>query len=402
TIHSNSGTGILILGGSSTGNAVLGNSIYNNAGLGIDLNNSGVTPNDLGDADSGSNNQQNFPVLTSASSTTTSTTITGTLNSTANSIFRVEFFANVTADPTGFGEGQTYLGFTNVTTDGSGNASFSVTLPQATPAGRTVTATATSTSSLPGPQDWWAAEGNANDSTGFRHGALQNGVTFAPGAVGQTFNLDGIDDHIDLGSIGPQTDGSPFSISAWINLDSAEVAAGSYGVIFSNGTTAAGANNNPFNSYFRVNGEGAAASLTFGLGYTQLYDARKTTSAIIPAATWTHVVATYDGSRTRNGLKLYVNGVQVATTDGGGGFGSAMYEWSDWHIGVTKARDGSFTNPLKGQIDEVGFYTRPITATEVSAIYRDPANAPAYRLLIPGDTSEFSGNRVVTAANQPP
>src|SRR5438105_11848174 len=53
------------------------------------------------------------------------TTINGTLNSTANTTFRLEFFANDTIDPTGYGEGQTFAGFTNVTTNGSGNVSFS-------------------------------------------------------------------------------------------------------------------------------------------------------------------------------------------------------------------------------------------------------------------------------------
>ena len=53
-----------------------------------------------------------------------STTITGTLNSTGNTTFALEFFANVAADSTGYGEGQTYLGTVDVTTDTSGNGSF--------------------------------------------------------------------------------------------------------------------------------------------------------------------------------------------------------------------------------------------------------------------------------------
>ena len=107
----------------STGNAILGNSIFANTGLGIDLTNNGVTANDAGDGDTGANNLQNFPVLTSAEMvSSTQVTIVGTINSTANSQFRIEFFSNTAQDGTGHGEGQTYLGFVNVTTDGSGNA----------------------------------------------------------------------------------------------------------------------------------------------------------------------------------------------------------------------------------------------------------------------------------------
>jgi hypothetical protein len=131
------------LAGTSTGNAVLRNAIYSNVGLGIDLGPNGVTPNDPGDADTGPNNLQNFPVLTAATRTAT-LAVTGTLNSTAATAFRVEFFANDALDPSGHGEGQRYLGFVSVTTDGSGNAAIAAALPvTGVSVGNFITATAT-------------------------------------------------------------------------------------------------------------------------------------------------------------------------------------------------------------------------------------------------------------------
>jgi CSLREA domain-containing protein len=125
-------------------NSIRANSIFSNGGLGFDLGNDGVTPNDPGDGDTGSNNLQNFPVITSASSSAGSTTIQGTFNSTPGTNgFRLEFFAADTADPSGFGEGQTFLGSTVVNTDGSGNATFTLTVPVAVLDGQFVTATAT-------------------------------------------------------------------------------------------------------------------------------------------------------------------------------------------------------------------------------------------------------------------
>ena len=120
---------------------ILGNSIHDNLQLGIDLNDDGVTLNDAGDGDTGPNNLQNFPVLTSAISDGASTTVIGSLNSTASTIFRIEFFASAACDATFFGEGQTFLGATTATTDGSGNAVLNATLP--TGATGVVTATAT-------------------------------------------------------------------------------------------------------------------------------------------------------------------------------------------------------------------------------------------------------------------
>src|SRR4028118_718722 len=116
-IANNKGSGIEIKA-SSGSYTIQGNNIYNNKRLGIDLiGNTGVTSNDVGDADTGSNNLQNYPVLTSVSGNT----VSGILNSTPNASFRVEFFANSSA---GAGQGEAFLGFQNVTTDSGGNANI--------------------------------------------------------------------------------------------------------------------------------------------------------------------------------------------------------------------------------------------------------------------------------------
>ena len=129
---------------SGTRNAILGNSIFANGGLGFDLGNDGVTPNDPADADTGPNNRQNYPVLSSVQTNGVQTTIQGTLDSIPGATFTIQFFGNNAADPSGFGEGQFFLGNVDVTPDASGN--FSVILPIALSANQTVTATATDNS----------------------------------------------------------------------------------------------------------------------------------------------------------------------------------------------------------------------------------------------------------------
>ncbi|MDQ6809164.1 MAG: hypothetical protein M3Z64_07045, partial [Verrucomicrobiota bacterium] len=94
------------------------------------------------DPDDGGNHLQNFPFLKSVTNSTGSVNITGTLNSTANTTYRLEFFSNDAVDPSGYGEGQFFLGSATVTTDGACNGSFNVNLPTVKPALR-VTATAT-------------------------------------------------------------------------------------------------------------------------------------------------------------------------------------------------------------------------------------------------------------------
>jgi hypothetical protein len=137
TIAFNGGNGVNVTAG--TGNRISSNVITSNGLLGINLSLAGVTPNDAGDADFGANNIQNFPVLTSAVDNGTTVTVQGTLNSLANTTFRIEIFGGG-ADPSGFGEGATSLGFVNVTTDGTGNATFTTTVPDS--GATVVTATA--------------------------------------------------------------------------------------------------------------------------------------------------------------------------------------------------------------------------------------------------------------------
>jgi titin len=138
------GTDGIILGDDCYGNNLRGNAIFANGDLGIDLYpGNSVTPNDLGDGDGGANNLQNYPVLSSVTSNGGQTAIQGTLNSSGNTTYNLDFYANSSCDPSGYGEGELYLGSDTVTTDGSGNASFTATLPGSVPAGTCVTATAT-------------------------------------------------------------------------------------------------------------------------------------------------------------------------------------------------------------------------------------------------------------------
>jgi uncharacterized protein (TIGR02145 family) len=147
-ISGNKGAGISVLSSGATGNLITSNSIYSNGKLGINLvggveDANGVTTNDTGDGDSGPNNLQNYPVLSSVISSTGSVTISGTLNSRASIAYNLQFFASKLADGSGYGEGQNYLGSNTVTTDGSGNASFNVKFSITSSSGTVITATAT-------------------------------------------------------------------------------------------------------------------------------------------------------------------------------------------------------------------------------------------------------------------
>jgi hypothetical protein len=130
TIAFNGGSGVRV--DQATGNAIRGNALFANTLLGIELTNGG-------------NNHQPAPTLSAAvvSAADRTLTIQGTLTSTPNTTFALDFFDNFQLDPSGFGEGETFLGSAEVTTDADGHASFSVTLPVRMNAFSFLTATAT-------------------------------------------------------------------------------------------------------------------------------------------------------------------------------------------------------------------------------------------------------------------
>ena len=107
TITHNAGPGVTVFG-TAIGNRIVANSIDANDGIGIDLGLDGVTPNDEGDADSGPNTLQNFPIITDVSSVGGTTTVTGTVAGITGP-FDFDLYRNDACDGSGHGEGATHL-----------------------------------------------------------------------------------------------------------------------------------------------------------------------------------------------------------------------------------------------------------------------------------------------------
>src|SRR5262249_61835670 len=128
------------------GRAVPRNAIFGHTtGLGIELLNNG-------------NRNQGPPAVLWATSDGTSTTIQGAMSGRPFAGYTVEFFADTVANPSGFGEGERFLGSARVTTDATGNASFLLTFATGVPPGQFISATATdpedNTSGFARSLDW--------------------------------------------------------------------------------------------------------------------------------------------------------------------------------------------------------------------------------------------------------
>ena len=142
----NLGRGIAVQNG--TRNTMRGNSIHDNAGLGISLGGSDhPLADDPGDANGFTiNGGQNFPILASATQVGSDLHVTGTLNSHPSTTFDIDFYSNPACGrfPFDFVQGETWIGSTQVTTNGANIATIDVTLPGVTiDPGARISATAT-------------------------------------------------------------------------------------------------------------------------------------------------------------------------------------------------------------------------------------------------------------------
>ena len=111
-------------------NAIRANPIFFNQRLGIDNDPVGVTKNDAGDGDTGSNLLQNFPLVSSVDYGATTVTVHGILKSTPNTTFDVDVFESpsCTPHPRDLLQSAYYLGSTQITTNGAGDAPFDITV----------------------------------------------------------------------------------------------------------------------------------------------------------------------------------------------------------------------------------------------------------------------------------
>jgi len=152
-VHAN-GAGVAVLGDAVDGavrNRLSANAIYDNdaaggSGLAIDLGPNGPTANDVGDADAGPNDLQNFPTLAWAVvDASGDLAVRGALATTLGvRAYTIELFASPHCDASGHGEAARFLGTAMIATDLAGTAPIDTTFAAAgVTAGESVSATAT-------------------------------------------------------------------------------------------------------------------------------------------------------------------------------------------------------------------------------------------------------------------
>lgn len=200
---------------------------------------------------------------------------------------------------------------------------------------------------LPNTVSRWAADGNALDSVDSNNGTLINGVTFGTGQFGQAFSLNGTNQYVDIPDSNSLDITNALTISAWINpttVTSSRRIVDKITVGFTDG--------------YLLDILGGSLRMIAG--------SRLLSGGTVATNTFQNVAGVYDGQF----MRLYINGVQVASND----FGSIApipTNNRSLKIGVDSTGNG---NLFSGLIDEVNIFNRALSASEIGQLALNPNN----------------------------
>jgi hypothetical protein len=190
---------------------------------------------------------------------------------------------------------------------------------------------------------YWKLDSSSNDSVTTNNGT-DTAISYVSGKIGGSASFNGSSSNISLPNVCPAGAGAK-SISAWFNVSVLPA----------------------LNKYQALAYWGAAVSTqSFGLGISNVGGVYKVEMASYAndlfytftptVGQWYHLSTTYDGTTA----KLYLNGVEVASGARTINVVNGIYH----HIGLISGEE-----TFNGLIDEVGLWSRAITADEISQIF---------------------------------
>jgi hypothetical protein len=212
---------------------------------------------------------------------------------------------------------------------------------------------------MPLTSEWTQSATVASDRTPQRNNGTATGTPPTFGSDG--VDLNGSSDYIDLGDadVFSHTDGAgndqPFSVSAWAEMDSAV----RFQFMRKDGVTA----NREWVFVTDASSKLGLVVFTDSNNYIgQLSDSAVTSYQ----DTWALFTATYDGSESSSGIKLYIDGSLVASSDFNNGTHTGMTNGTD-PLEIGRISTGS--TYADGKEAHAKMWNRELTAAEILDIY---------------------------------
>jgi hypothetical protein len=219
---------------------------------------------------------------------------------------------------------------------------------------------------------WWKANGNANDSADSNHGTLLNGSSYGAGLFGNSFALDGVNDHVRVPNSANLQFSSGLTLGAWINKPTLT---GNHSAIMSKWDLVFGVNQRSFT--FAVSPIGQVYMAISPGGFDPPIELAATSTNVISPGTWTHVAGSYDGSF----IRIYINGQLNAQKAYTGGIFSGTDALGIGGV-VGGAAVGAVGSPFGGRIDEAVIYDRALSGAEIITLSTVPEPSSCALILV--------------------
>lgn len=214
---------------------------------------------------------------------------------------------------------------------------------------------------------WWPLNGNSDSLIGGLHGTSAN-TSSGTGQNNQSanallFNGSSSTVAIPLSAIEPRPTG-PFTISAWVKFNTVSLSAAQSIV----STTEGGGWS------YALQGSGNSACVNrilFNVYINGAYRSACGTSFTPTAGSWIHAVGVYEGGYTR----LYINKTLTASTAVSGNFTWPSATTTPLCLGGEPSTTNCNQSAvyLNGALDDVRYYGRALSASEVTDLYNNGA-----------------------------
>ena len=193
-------------------------------------------------------------------------------------------------------------------------------------------------------------------------------------------DFDGSDDYVSNGSESLKfTQDDSFSIAAWINVD----VWGADKIVAGN----ASLNLSSDGFYFRTLSSSKIRMIIGSAGGEYIF---KDSDNTLPSEVWIHFAATYDGSNTLGGLKLYIDGVLQPSSGGQAGI-IDIENVASFYFGASLGTAAYFN----GQISDARIYNVELSAADVANIVDGThvsSDLVLWSFLDNDDVLDYSGN----------
>ena len=192
---------------------------------------------------------------------------------------------------------------------------------------------------------WWPADGNYSDIIGSNNGTGAGGISFGMGKVGRAFSFDGATGYVNIATSSGLANNATWTIEFWF-------------LIHNTGSQSFVTNYAGSGSRFVIELD-PEDSYGLRIGHFTNGDIDLNTSTVPLANVWHHLAA-IQSANAGIGTSLYLDGALIGT-------GPPVEADPVVNLEFGTRGDGIFF--LNGLLDEVSFYNRALTPTEIQAIY---------------------------------